>query len=272
MIPLPRLPKVLNRATYLSVGAVLRMYAGITSTWRAKELGLPRRRGSHDILNDADGANRLVLQAFSRHVTLSAPDWPASVHTTGFWYLPAVTGWEPPAELRDFLDAGTAPVYIGFGSMAGRDSRRTRAVVEEAVRRAGVRAVLATGWGGIAGDAGGGDLFVIDHAPHDWLFPRMSAVVHHGGGGTTGAALAAGRPQVVCPFVADQPYWAARMHAVGVAPAPLRQQHLTADRLTAALRQAIGDAAMRERAEWLGREIRSETGVSAAVSLLESLT
>ncbi|MFC3453772.1 glycosyltransferase [Amycolatopsis speibonae] len=272
MIPLPRLPKRLNRATYLAVGAVLRMYAGITSAWRTTDLGLPRRRGSHDILRDEDGMNRPVLQAFSRHVTLAAADWPNSVHTTGFWHLPAGAGWEPPAELRDFLAAGTAPVYIGFGSMAGRDSRRTRAVVEEAVRRAGVRAVLATGWGGIAADAGTGDLLVIDHAPHDWLFPRMSAVVHHGGGGTTGAALAAGRPQVVCPFVADQPFWAARMHALGVAPAPIRQQRLTGDRLAAALRQATGDPTMRERAERLAREIRAEAGVSAAVALLETLT
>ncbi|WP_340682602.1 glycosyltransferase [Amycolatopsis coloradensis] len=272
MIPLPRLPKVVNRATYLAVAAILRAFTGITSTWRTTELGLPRRRGSHDILHDAEGRDRLVLQAFSRQVTLTASDWPDSVHTTGFWYLPAAAGWEPPAALRDFLDAGPAPVYIGFGSMAGRDSRRTRAVVEEAVRRAGVRAVLATGWGGIAADAGTGDLFVLDHAPHDWLFPRTSAVVHHGGGGTTGAALAAGKPQVVCPFVADQPYWANRMHAVGVAPPPIRQQHLTVDRLTAALRQATDDVGMRERAERLGREIRAENGVAAAVALLEKLT
>ncbi|OKA05249.1 glycosyltransferase [Amycolatopsis regifaucium] len=272
MIPLPRLPRILNRATYLAVDAVLRMYAGITATWRTTELGLPRRRGMHDILHDPDGRARPILQAFSPRVALSASDWRDSVHTNGFWYLPAVSGWEPSAALRDFLDAGPAPVYIGFGSMAGRDSRRTRAVVEEAVRQAGVRAVLATGWGGIAATAGTGDLFVIDHAPHDWLFPRMSAVVHHGGGGTTGAALAAGRPQVVCPFVADQPYWANRVHAVGVAPPPIRQQQLTADRLTAALRQATGDAGMRERAERLGREIRAENGVSAAVALLENLT
>ncbi|WP_340687876.1 glycosyltransferase [Amycolatopsis coloradensis] len=272
MMPLPRLPRSLNRATYLAVGAILRMYAGITTTWRTTELGLPRRRGSHDILHDAQGKDRPVLQAFSRQITVSARDWPDSVHTTGFWYLPAVTGWEPDAELRAFLDAGSAPVYIGFGSMAGRDARRTRAVVEEAVRRAGVRAVLATGWGGISADAGTGDLFVIDHAPHEWLFPRMSAVVHHGGGGTTGAALAAGVPQVVCPFVADQPYWAGRMHAVGVAPAPIRQQSLTADRLAEALRQATSDAGMRERAARLGREIQAENGVAVAADFLETLT
>ncbi|RSM70421.1 glycosyltransferase [Amycolatopsis sp. WAC 01375] len=272
LLPLPRLPKIFNHATYLAVAAILRSFSGIASAWRTEELGLPRRRGSHDVLHDANGQDRLVLQAFSPHVSVAARDWPDSVHTTGFWYLPAAAGWIPPDRLRDFLDAGPAPVYIGFGSMAGRDSHRTRAVVDEAVRQAGVRAILATGWGGIAADAGSDDVLVIDHAPHDWLFPRMSAVVHHGGGGTTGAALAAGRPQVVCPFVADQPYWADRMHAAGVAPPSIRQQHLSADRLAAALRQATSDTEMRQRAERLGLDIRAENGVSAAVDLLETLT
>lgn len=131
-----------------------------------------------------------------------------------------------------------------------------------------MRAVVATGWGGITGvDAD--NVLVIDQAPHDWLFPRVSAVVHHGGGGTTGAALAAGRPQVVCPFVADQPHWANRMHAIGVAPPPLGQQHLTADRLAEAIRHATGDTALCERAERLGREIRAQNGVQVAVDALE---
>lgn len=266
MVPMPRLPKVFNRATYLTVSATLRVYNGIASNWRTTDLGLPRRRGSHDVLHDAAGNDRLVLQAFSRHVTPVDPDWPKSVRTTGFWYLPTPPDWSPPDRLTRFLADGPVPVYIGFGSMAGRNSHRTATIVTDAVRQAGVRVVLATGWGGIATDTDTDDVLVIDQAPHDWLFPRMSAVVHHGGGGTTGAALAAGRPQVVCPFVADQPHWANRMHAVGVAPTPVRQQQLTAERLAAALVQANG---MRERAEQLGREIRAENGVAGAVDALE---
>ncbi|WNV85178.1 nucleotide disphospho-sugar-binding domain-containing protein [Umezawaea sp. Da 62-37] len=139
----------------------------------------------------------------------------------------------------------------------------------EAVRRAGVRAAVATGWGGIAPDVESRDVLVIDQAPHDRLFPDMAAVVHHGGSGTTGAALAAGRPQVVCPFVADQPHWAVRMHAVGVAPAPLRQQDLTADRPATRLVHVIGDPGVRERAELIGVRVRAENGVQAAVNALE---
>ncbi|MEO6090192.1 MAG: glycosyltransferase [Umezawaea sp.] len=266
MLPFSWVPKVFNRATYAALAATLRAYAGITTRWRTTELGLPARKGSHDLVGNA----RLVLQAFSPLVTPVDPAWSDSVRTTGFWYLPSAA-WEVPESVAAFLAAGPAPVYLGFGSMAGRGARRTADVVAEAVGRAGVRAVVATGWGGIAPDVESRDVLVIDQAPHDWLFPRMAAVVHHGGGGTTGAALAAGRPQVVCPFVADQPHWAARMHAMGVAPSPLRQQDLTADRLATRLAHAVGDPGVRERAELLGARIRAENGVHAAVDALEHL-
>ncbi|MFD1152422.1 glycosyltransferase, partial [Saccharothrix hoggarensis] len=224
LVPLPRVPRALNRATYLTVGATLRAYAGIATAWRTEDLGLPRRRGSHDLLRDEEGRPRTVVQAFSPSVSPVAPDWPDTVRTTGFWYLPASASWSPPPELAAFLDDGPPPVYVGFGSMAGRDTARLGALVTEAVREAGVRAVLATGWGGIATGPSSRDVLVIDQAPHDWLFPRTSAVVHHGGAGTTAAALASGTPQVVCPFVADQPHWARLVHQAGVAPEPVRQQ------------------------------------------------
>ncbi|MGC5010902.1 glycosyltransferase [Streptosporangium sp. DT93] len=113
---------------------------------------------------------------------------------------------------------------------------------------------------------------MLDQAPHDRLFPRMAAIVHHGGSGTTGAALASGRPQVICPFVADQPFWAARAHAAGVVPAPLPQRHLSAQRLAAAIRQATTEETMARRADRLAEAVRGEDGTKAAIAVLESLT
>ena len=47
---------------------------------------------------------------------------------------------------------GDAPVYVGFGSMGfAKDADRRREAIITALARAGVRGVLATGWGGIAG-------------------------------------------------------------------------------------------------------------------------
>jgi sterol 3beta-glucosyltransferase len=270
MLPVP-LPRALNRASYRSTALLLRSFGGIADA----ALELPRRRGRHDVLRRPDGSPATVLQGFSRHLLPPGTAYPSWVHTTGFWYLPAPPSWSPPPELTAFLEAGEPPVYIGFGSMAGTDPARVGAVVTEAVRRAGVRAVLVSGWGGMQVDGApralGGDVLLLDQVPHAWLFPRVAAVVHHGGSGTAGAALAAGRPQVVCPFVADQPFWAARAHATGVAPAPLPQRRLSADRLAAAIRCAIGDRTMLATAERLGAQVHAEDGARAAVRVLESV-
>ncbi|HEY3684714.1 MAG TPA: glycosyltransferase [Streptosporangiaceae bacterium] len=270
MLPV-RLPRALNRASYLSIRLTVRTMAGVTDRWRTGTLGLPRRRGRHDILHAPDGAATTVLQAFSRHVLPAPLDYPPTVHTTGFWHLPAPPGWTPPPDLAAFLAAGPPPIYLGFGSMAGTDPGRIGRIAAEAVRRAGVRAVVATGWGGIDAAAFPDGVHVLDQAPHAWLFPRMAAIVHHGGSGTTAAALASGRPQVVCPFVADQPFWARRTHAAGVAPEPRPQCHLTPDGLAGAIRQVRTDDVMRRRATELGERIRAEDGAATAVRVLEQI-
>ncbi|RBQ20711.1 glycosyltransferase [Spongiactinospora rosea] len=270
MLPVP-LPRALNRASYVPIKLMLRSFGGVSDEVRARRLGLPRRRGRHDFLRRPDGGPATVLQAFSAQVLPEGLDYPGWVHTTGFWYLPAPPDWAPAPELLAFLEAGPAPVYVGFGSMVGTDPERVGRVVAEAVRLAGVRAVLASGWGGLRVNDLPEGVFLLDNAPHDWLFPRMAAIAHHGGSGTTGAALAAGRPQVVCPFVADQPFWAARAHAAGVAPPPRPQRRLTAEGLAAAIRRAVNDPAMAHAAERLARVIRAEDGAGRAVRVLESL-
>jgi len=266
MLPVP-LPRVLNRASYLPIRMMLRLFGTAADT----ALDLPRRRGRHDILRRPDGGPATVLQAFSSELLPGRPDYPRWVHTTGFWYLPSPPDWTPPSHLTEFLEAGEPPVYVGFGSMAGTDPRRVGAIVAEAVALAEMRAVIVSGWGGIRLDDASDRVLLLDQAPHDWLFPRMAAIVHHGGSGTTASALAAGRPQVICPFVADQPFWAARAHAVGVAPPPQPQRRLTAFGLAEAILQAVTGGRMAARADDLGARIRAEDGVHEAVRILETL-
>lgn len=111
---------------------------------------------------------------------------------------------------------------------------------------------------------------MIEQAPHDWLFPRTAAIVHHGGPGTVGAALAAGRPQVLCPHMGDQTHWSARMRALGVAPAPLTPRTLTAHRLAEAIGTAVTDRSLRHRASEIVPLVQAENGVDAAVDSLLS--
>ncbi|HET7090157.1 MAG TPA: nucleotide disphospho-sugar-binding domain-containing protein, partial [Anaerolineae bacterium] len=96
----------------------------------------------------------------------------------------------------------------------------------------------------------------IDAVPHEWLFPRMAAIVHHGGAGTTAEAVRAGVPSIVTPFFADQPFWGQRIADLGVGPAPIPQRRLTTQKLAEAIHIAVTDAGMRDRAAAFGQKIR----------------
>lgn len=134
---------------------------------------------------------------------------------TGAWILPDVRPL--PAELVAFLDAGTPPVYVGFGSMrAPQDFAR---VAIEAIRAQGRRALVSRGWADLALIDGQDDCFAVGEVNQQALFRRVAAVVHHGGAGTTTTAARAGAPQVLVPQVADQPYWAGRVADLGIGTA-----------------------------------------------------
>lgn len=259
--PFP-LPAALNRASYVATRLLVRAFTGGTAHWRRARLGLPRRPAA---------APATVIQAFSRHLLPAPLSYPDNVHTLGFFYLPAPADWTPPPALTEFLADGDPPVYVGFGSMVGSDPQRSGHVVANAVGLAGVRAVIAAGRGGLGSARFGPNVFCLDQAPHDWLFPRMAAIVHHGGAGTTAAAVAAGRPQVVCPFMFDQAFFGRRLREIGVATAPQPLRELTAPGLADSIRRVVWRPEFAERAEELGERVRSEDATTHAVDILESV-
>ncbi|MFE3767809.1 glycosyltransferase [Streptomyces sp. NPDC059104] len=155
---------------------------------------------------------------------------------TGAWVLPDERPL--PADLVEFLDAGTPPVYVGFGSIPMRDPQDVARVAIEAIRAQGRRAVLSRGWADLALIDDHDDCFVVGEANHQALFRRAAAVVHHGGAGTTATATWSGAPQVIVPQGADQPYFAGRVADLGIGaahdgPTP------TFESLSAALKTAL---------------------------------
>jgi sterol 3beta-glucosyltransferase len=158
---------------------------------------------------------------------------------------------------------------VGFGSMAGRDPGALAQIVESALAQTGQRGVIVSGWGGLSVPNPPPSVHVIQSVPYDWLLPRVSAVVHHGGAGTTAAGLRSGKPTIICPFVADQPFWGQRVAALGAGPTPIPQRKLTADKLARAILQAVSDVVMQQRAAELGENIRAEDGIANAVDFIE---
>ncbi|KAM0873552.1 hypothetical protein ACQ4PT_037991 [Festuca glaucescens] len=116
--------------------------------------------------------------------------------------------------------------------------------------------------------------------PYSWLFPKCAAAIHHAGSGSTAAALFAGIPQVPCPFLLDQFYWAERLHWLGVAPEPLKRQHLipdtddaagitnAADMLLGAIRSALSPE-IKAQATRIANRLASEDGIGEALRILK---
>jgi UDP:flavonoid glycosyltransferase YjiC (YdhE family) len=171
----------------------------------------------------------------------------------------------------EFLEAGPPPVYLGFSSMIPRDPEASMNLMLDALRQANARGIVGTGWMTPGRSEVPGNVLVLDEIPHDWLFPRVSAVVHHGGAGTVAAGIRAGVPAIVVPFYADQPFWAERVRSLGVGPAPIPERRLTAERLADAIRLTLIDDGMRRTAEEIGKKLRTEDGVGTAVEIVDQV-
>jgi sterol 3beta-glucosyltransferase len=258
-----------RRLTYRIVEALTnRLGSGPIHAWRRSQ-GLGKRPPKLGMLSDRQGSPIPVLHGFSSAVCPRPADWPEAALTCGFWTLDAAPDWTPPPALRDFLDAGPPPVYVGFGSMAGRDSERLGALVLEALARSGCRGIVATGWGGMKQQALPERVFALSEAPHEWLFPRVAAVVHHGGAGTTAAGLRAGKPSVICPFFADQPFWGRQVHRLDAGPEPIAQKRLTSQRLALAIKHAVTAPALSQAARNIQRELQAERAIDTTVAWIE---
>jgi UDP:flavonoid glycosyltransferase YjiC (YdhE family) len=212
-----------------------------------------------------------ILYGFSPSVIHPPSDWDGDKYITGYWFVEQTEAWQPPSALVEFLQAGSPPVYIGFGSMSNRNPEQTADVIIQALAMTNQRAVILTGWGGLQTSELPDSVYMIDSIPHSWLLPRVSAVIHHGGASTTAAGLKAGVPSIVIPFFGDQPFWGQRVADLGVGTKPIPRKMLTAKRLADAIQEVLTNKDMRQRAAHLGKQIQSEKGIESAVDIITQL-
>ncbi len=259
----PRLGKAYNLLTHKAFEQIM-WSAGKSSTrdfWKRQFGTAP-----DDLSCPYEKADAVVVSC-SNHVFPRPADWPERVHQSGFWFLDEEPGWSPPRDLLDFLKGGEPPVYIGFGSLGGnKQAEATTRLVLDALERAGMRGILATGWSGLSEKMEmPPTVYRLQSAPHAWLFPRMAAVVHHGGAGTTAAGLRAGVPSIVVTFGNDTLAWGQRVWELGVGPRAIPRKRLTTEGLFEAI-SATRSEGMRKAAAELGEKIRQENGAEDAAS------
>jgi UDP:flavonoid glycosyltransferase YjiC (YdhE family) len=256
-LPLHRLPGWANMLAHRAFERMAwSMFGPALNRARQDVFGAPaRRRPWRDVP---------MLYGCSPTLLARPADWPACVEITGAWALPPARDWQPPPALLDFLAAGPAPVYIGFGSMAGiEQATLIDAIGAVAARR---RVLFHPGWSGIDPARLPPGVFVLGDTPHDWLFPRLALVVHHGGAGTSHAAARAGVPSVVVPFAGDQFFWARRMAERGIA-VTCPAAGLDGGRLVHAVDAATAPA-LRGNARQTAQAMAAEDGVRTAVDRL----
>ncbi|HCF58578.1 MAG TPA: hypothetical protein DFS52_11370 [Myxococcales bacterium] len=229
--------------------------------------GLPKvRRALTDVLL----SDRLNLIGASPTLFPAPADWGGLNVVCGDFVLPGEEQpWEPEPALARFLEDGEKPVLFSFGTMAHLAPERSRELVLGAIKQAKVRAVVQMRSAQESGREG--DTFFVHWAPHRHLAPRCSAMVIHGGAGTTHAALRAGLPAVVLPFIFEQKLWGRLLHRAGTATRPMSFWKATPQTLGSQIRQALGSEALRQRAAELASRVSREDGTGVAVERLEAL-
>ncbi|KAJ4887875.1 UDP-Glycosyltransferase superfamily protein [Raphanus sativus] len=227
-------------------------------SWRSEELNLSCYPFADPVTDlpiwHIRPSSPLVLYGFSKEIVECPDYWPLSVRVCGFWFLP--NEWqfscnkcgESPSsagllgttddshacadhtELYAFVSDSlepALPIFIGLSSIGSMGFMKNPLaflrILESVIQITGYRFILLT--------AGYEPLEAAICTIAQEPASSVGVSIFNGklfcfSGGSTAAALHAGIPQIICPFMMDQFYWAEKMTWLGVAPQPLARNQL----------------------------------------------
>ncbi|MFO7589147.1 MAG: glycosyltransferase [Gemmatimonadota bacterium] len=269
-----RAPRTLGRAHNRLTHAIEKLshwipVARSVNRARAEVLGLPPLPvwGPHPRMR----RERVpVLISASPQLLPRPADWPSRVQVTGYWYLDEGSDPEMPRDLREFLDAGPAPVFVEPGSFRNDVWTQIMRRVLESLLKSGARVVTSWCDPSFPPDAIPEELFLMDRdTRHAAVLPHVRAVVAHGGAGTIHALARAGLPALVISIFPSHAYWGRRIRDRGMGPGPIPFQKATPDRIARGIDDLLSTDAFATRAREIGALVRGERGADLAVRHIE---
>ncbi|MBA3816606.1 MAG: glycosyltransferase family 1 protein [Parachlamydiaceae bacterium] len=225
--------------------------------WRKEILGIKKMHflgPKYDPLSK----NTHTLVAFSHHLIPRPIDWGPHIHMTNFCLLNESENWSPPQELEKFLRSQETIVYLGFGSLTEACHIDTVREIIDVLAKKNFGAIVQANLPGLKDIALPPTIFPLIYAPHDWLFPRVKAVIHHGGVGTTAAGLYAGKPTLIMPFVWDQFNWGKMVEDLGVGPKYLSINKFNKEKFSYNLEKLVSDPLYQHNALKIMNKLNTE--------------
>ena len=171
--------------------------------------------------------------------------------------------------LDSFLEKDSPPIYAGFGSMPPKDQAKHIPLLIHAASQLNKRIIISKFWEGNTDIESSKNIFFIKNYPHEYLFPKMAAIIHHGGAGTTATAALSGKPQVIVPHILDQYYHGHKVFKSGFGSAPIMRSKLNAKRMIDALSFCFSNPEIQQKAKQIAQSIHPENSLHKAVRTIE---
>lgn len=184
---------------------------------------------------------------------------------TGFMLLPSKN--ELPNELKEFLESGIPPVYIGFGSNPIVNAEKYTEMFEQVAEDTGQRLIISKGWAEFPA-RNSQDILYVDEVPFDKLFTKIAAAIYHGGTGTMAAIARAGIPQAAFPFMGDQFDNRNQIVKLGLGPETCDFKKITAEAISSAINECLTIADFKNNAAEIAKKLHDEDGVKLTIQHL----
>lgn len=257
------IPTFLNRLTYKLSDLGISMMMKPVNDFRKAE-GLPIKFKKPKLPS---------IYGISEHYLSKPKDYPSNTHFTGFWTSQSQT--ELDSDLLNFINSGTQPLLITFGSMTFETKMDLPNAINKLSSELNVRVIIVKGWGfnDTKKIEENPNIKVIKSVPYDKLFPHVKAVINHGGIGTISACLIAGKPFFTCPVLyplGDQHFWGNIGYKKGIALKPIGLKNLTEQMLIDNAKLLLSTETLYTRSKEISTKIKQENGVERAIELIET--